>query len=185
MHVTDALQQRRSIRRFTDRAVSREDIQALLAVVPLAPNHRMTEPWRFYVLGPDARYAYGLVLGARKAKKLDDAEAGAAVRQRVADEHRALPAMVAIVMVEDGNPEVREENYAAIMMGVQNLALAAVERGLGTHIKTGAVMQDPGARAAVGVKEGERIVAIVNIGEPAETPPPKPRRSAVEMTKWV
>ena len=42
---------------------------------------------------------------------------------------------------------------AAGMMAVQNIALAATELGLGTHIKTGAVMSDPGARAAMGVRE--------------------------------
>ena len=63
------------------------------------------------------------------------------------------------------------------MMGIQNLALAAVELGLGTAIRTGAVMADPAARAAAGVAENERIVAIVNVGEPAEVPVGARRRS--------
>ena len=185
MRVTDAIQNRRSIKRFTDRPVAREDIEAVLAAAALAPNHKLTLPWRFYVLGPEARHAYGLALGERKARKQADPVAAAALRETVALEHRALPCMIAVAVVAQENPELAEEDYAAAMMGIQNLALAAVERGLGTHIKTGAVMQDPAARAAVGLPTGERIVAIVNLGEPAELPPPKPRRAAAELTTWL
>ena len=185
MPLTDAIRSRRSIRRFTDRAVSREEIETVLEAAAHAPNHKLTNPWRFYVLGPEAREAYGRALGDRKARKLPDPEKARAVRDAVAAEHRALPAMIAVAVVNADDQETREEDYAAAMMGVQNLALAAVELGLGTHIKTGAVMSDPVARAAVGLPEDQRVVAIVNLGEPAEEPPAKARRPASELTTWV
>jgi nitroreductase len=71
------------------------------------------------------------------------------------------------------------------MMGVANLGLTAVDMGLGTAIRTGAVMNDPAARSAIGVVEGQRVVAIVNVGEPAEVPPPKNRTAASACTTWV
>jgi nitroreductase len=185
MRPSEAIQQRRSIKRFTNRLVSRGEIETLLAAATLAPNHRLTQPWRFYVLGPEARHAYGLALGDRKARKLEDPAASRAMRETVAAEHRALPCMIAVAVVTNENPEIREEDYAAAMMAIQNLALAAVELGLGTHLKTGGVMSDPAARDAVGVREGERIVAIVNVGEPAEIPPPKKREPASTYTTWV
>ncbi|HSJ26381.1 MAG TPA: nitroreductase [Longimicrobiales bacterium] len=185
MNVSDAIAQRRSIRRFTDRPITRDEIQRLLEAAALAPNHRMTQPWRFHVLGTDARAAYGAALGNRKARRMEDAEAGRMVRDKVAGEHAALPAMIVVAMVEDENPEIRQEDYAAVMMGVQNLALTAVALGLGTHIKTGAVMDDPAARAAAGVPDGQRIVAVVNVGEPAELPTPKQRDDAASHTTWM
>ena len=63
--------------------------------------------------------------------------------------------------------------------------LTAVELGLGTHLKTGGVMSDPAARAAVGLPPNERIVAIVNLGVPAEIPPTKKREEASALTTWV
>lgn len=185
MRVSEAIRARRSIKRFAERTPSREDIETLLDAATLAPNHRLTQPWRFYVLGPEARYAYGLALGERKARKLEDPERARAVRDTVAQEHRALPCMIAIAVVNSDEPEVREEDYAATMMAVQNLGLAAVELGLGTHIKTGGVMSDPAARAAAGVRDNERIVAIVNVGVPAEVPPPKKREPASAFTTWM
>src|SRR5215212_8942771 len=168
MDSIDAIRARRSVKRFTDRPVSRAEIEALLEAAALAPNHKLTNPWRFYVLGPEARHAYGLALGDRKARKIEDPEKARATREAVAAEHRALPGMIAVASVQHENPETREEDYAAVMMAVQTLALAAVSMGLGTHIKSGAVMSDPAARAAIGVREGERVVALVSVGEPAE-----------------
>ena len=185
MRASEAIRERRSIKRFTSRPVSREEIETLLAAATLAPNHRLTQPWRFYVLGPEARYAYGLALGERKARKLEDPAAAAGMRETVGQEHRALPCMIAVAVVDNDNPEIRDEDYAAAMMAVQNIALAAVELGLGTHIKTGGVMGDAAARAAAGVKDNERIIAIVNVGEPADVPPPKKRESASSFTTWI
>lgn len=185
MRASEAIRERRSIKRFTSRPVSREEIETLLAAATLAPNHRLTQPWRFYVLGPEARYAYGRALGERKARKIEDPQAANTMRETVAEEHRALPCMIAIAVVDNENPEIREEDYAAAMMAVQNIALSAVELGLGTHLKTGGVMSDAAARAAAGVKDNERIVAIVNVGEPADVPPPKKRESASAFTTWI
>lgn len=184
MNVLDAIRQRRSIKKFTERVVTREEMERLLEAAVYAPNHHLTQPWRFYVLGPDAREAYGRALGARKAKRVEDPDAARAVVEKVAAEHRAWPAMLVVAMIVDENPEKREEDYAAVMMAVQNIALAAVDLGLGTHIRTGAVMDDPNARAAVDVSDGERIVAVLSVGEPAELPPPKERAPAAGFTHW-
>jgi nitroreductase len=185
MLASHAIRARRSIKRFTDRPVTRTEIETLLEAATLAPNHRLTQPWRFYVLGPEARYGYGLALGERKARKIEDPAAAQTMRETVAQEHRALPCMIAVAVVDTDNPEQREEDYAAAMMAIQNIALTAVELGLGTHLKTGGVMGDPAARAAAGVRDNERIVAIINVGEPADVPPAKRRELAPSLTTWV
>ena len=185
MNVLDAIERRRSIKKFTAAPVAREDIEALIEAAVQAPCHRMTQPWRFIVLGPAARRAYGTALGHRKAKKVEDPDAARLVVEKVSAEHAALPVMLVVATVQHENPEIREEDYAAAMMGVQNLSLAAVARGLGTHIKTGAVMEDPSARAAVGVPQDQRIVAIVNIGVPAAVPDPKTRTRGADLTLWT
>jgi len=159
MSIFQTIHERRSIKNFTTRSVAREEIEQLLEGVVQAPNHRMTEPWRFYILGPIARRAYGAALGGRKAKRVEDPEAAEAVILKVADTHAALPCMIAISLVLDDNPEIREEDYAAVFMGLQNLSLA--------------------------VSDGERIVATLHLGEPASMPEQKSRKSAIDFTTWV
>ena len=185
MDVLEAIRTRRSIRQFSDRPVGREEIERLLEAAVAAPNHRLTQPWRFYVLGAVARRAYGETLGARKAKKIEDPAAARAMVEKVAAAEAALPAMIAVSTTLDESPEIREEDYAATMMAVQNLLLAAHAAGLGAHLKTGAVMDDPRTRSAIGVPDGERIVATIQLGEPAVIPEAKPRRPASEVTTWL
>jgi nitroreductase len=185
MDVMQAIAARRSIRKFADRPIERERLERLLEAAVLAPNHRMTQPWRFYVLGPVARRAYGAVLGGRKARKMEDPEAGRMVIEKIGNEHAALPVMIAVTMKQSEDPEIREEDYAATMMAVQNLMLAAAADGLGTHLKSGAIMQDPGARAAVGVPDDERIIVVINAGEPDDAPAEKPRTPAARLTTWT
>jgi len=95
MNVSDAIAQRRSIKKFQDRPIPREDIEALLDAAVLAPNHHLSQPWRFHVLGPAARRAYGLALGDRKARKVTDPAQAAAVREKTGAEHEAFPALIA------------------------------------------------------------------------------------------
>ena len=185
MKASQAIKERRSIRRFTDRQLTRSEIETLLNSATLAPNHRLTQPWRFYVLGPEARYGFGLALGDRKARKIEDPAKAQAMRENVANEHRALPAMIAVAMTHNDNEEIREEDYASVMMAVQNLALAAVENGFGTHLKSGAVMGDPVARAAMGIRDGERVIVLVNVGAPADIPESSRREPATNFTTWM
>jgi nitroreductase len=185
MSLQDAILSRRSIKRFTARPVTQEEVERLVQAAVHAPNHKLTQPWRFYVLGPAARRAYGAALGNRKARKAVDANAAREIVEKTADEHVALPGMLAVAMTLADNPEVREEDFAATFMAIQNLALAAHLMGLGTHIKTGAVLEDPAARAAVGVADGERIVATIHVGEPAEHPPLRTRVDPSQVTIWV
>jgi len=179
------LKARRSIREFAPREVTRAEVEMILDAAISAPNHRLTQPWRFYVLGPEARRGVGLALGSRKAKKIEDPTAADAMRQKIGAEHEALPLMIAVAVVENENPEIREEDYAAGMMAVHSITIAALDLGLGTHIKTGAVMSDPAARAAIGVAEEERVIAMLNLGEPATVPPPRARHSADSLTTWM
>jgi len=185
MDVFEAIRARRSVKRFLPRPLRRDEIEALLDVAVHAPNHRMTEPWGFLIFGDEAKRAYATVLGGRKARRVEDPDAAAAVREKVLREILAVPAIVAVTTRLDENPEIREEDYAATYMGVQNLLLAATARGLGTHLKTGAVMDDPELRRALGIEDDRRIVAIVYIGEAEEVPPPRPRTPAAEKTRWL
>lgn len=185
MPVLNAIHTRRSIKLFTDREISREEIETLLDAAVRAPNHRRTEPCRFHVLGPRARRAFGAVLGGRKARRVDDPAAAQAVIDKVSDRHATLPAMIVVAVVLDDDPEIREEDYATAWMAVQNICLAAHAAGLGTHIKSGAVMADPGAREAFGVAADHRVVAMIELGEPAEIPAERPGTPARDYTTWI
>lgn len=184
MSVLETIRSRRSVKTYTDRPVPPDEVQVLLDAVVWAPNHRMTEPWRFYVLGPDAQRVYAELRAARKAEAATP-EAAEAVRAKVEEQALAVPRIVAVASRLDEDPEIREEDVAATWMGLQNLLLAAWDRGLAGYIRTGAELRRPELREALGVPDDQRILALVQLGEPAEVPDAKPRTPAAERTRWV
>ncbi|HSL72500.1 MAG TPA: nitroreductase family protein, partial [Longimicrobiales bacterium] len=146
-----------------------------------APNHKLTEPWGFLVLGPRTKRAYAETKARLKLGARDDAEKA----QKMIDEVMAIPAIVGVTQRLDDDPIRREEDYAAVFMAIQNLLLAATSLGLGTKMHTGEILEDKELRDALQVNDGERIVAFVDVGEPAEELPPKKRVLATERTRWL
>ncbi|MEN8375962.1 MAG: nitroreductase family protein [Gemmatimonadota bacterium] len=185
MDLFEAIGQRRSIKRFSDREVGRDELARLIGAAIMAPNHRMTQPWRFVLLGPRARVAYARRRGELKARAAAADTVRAAVEEKVIAATLGVPAVVAVLSSVDEDPHVCEEDFAAVWMAIQNLALAATATGLGTHIRTGAVLEDWGVQKIVGAEPGERLCALVYVGEPADTPDPKPRADAASKTTWL
>jgi nitroreductase len=185
MDVTEAIRGRRTVKRYAARPIHSSTLEALLELAVWAPNHRMTEPWRFCVLGPEAKRCYGETLGGMRARKMDDPAVAEVVLRRSIDDAMVTPATLAFVQRLDPDPGIREEDYASIYMGIQNLLLGATAEGLVAQVKTGPVLEDEAFRAVLDVSDGERVVALVHLGEPLEPPSPRPRRPAVEQTRWL
>lgn len=185
MHIEDAIRARVSVKEYGEEAVPRDQVERLLELANLVPNHRMTQPLEYRVMGDAAKTAYAEALAGRKTKKIDDPAVASAVTEKVVRRTTSVPTMIAVLVHEDEDPEIREEDYATAFMAIQNLSLAAVELGLGTHIKTGAVLGEDALRSALDVAEDQRLAAIVFLGAPAEVPAPKPRTAAPELTRWL
>ncbi len=186
MNVDEAIRSRRSVRSFTSRPVSSELLSSLLELALHAPNHRRTEPWEFLVLGPSSRRTWGRLKGRLRAEKTGAApERAEALVEEMGRDAEALPAAVAFVQRLAADPDVREEDYATLWMGIQNVLLGAVEAGLATQIRTGPAVNHPETLAAFGVGEERRIVAIVELGEPDGEPAPWIRDPVERRTRHL
>lgn len=179
-----AIENRRSQKKFLTTPVAPETLKRLFDAAVLAPNHKMTQPWGFLVLGEKARRAYGEAKALRKVGDPTDAP-GAEKAARIIDEIMAIPAIVAVTQKLADDPVRREEDYAAVFMAIQNLLLAATALNLGTKIHTGDIMDDVAMRREYGLEENERIVAIIDIGEVGELLAQKKRIPAEEKTRWL
>lgn len=187
MDAIDAIQRRISVRRFRPDAVPREAIASVLDCAVRAPNHKLTEPWRFAVITGAARARLAELRAAHRLKRYADpasseARAGA---EKVRHETEETPAFIVVMCAMNPDELTREEDYAAAMMATANLLIAAESLGLGTYLKTGGIMRDPGVASLVGLEGGARVVAIVSLGYPAAEEPPRRRRPAGDLTRWV
>lgn len=187
MDAIDAIRQRTSVRRYRPDLVPRDVIERLLDCAVRAPNHKLTEPWRFAVLTGAAKATLA-ELRARHRLEKHEVPGSEEARKRADKARRETlesPAII-VVMARSSDDEVtREEDYAAVMMATANLMTAAQSLGLGTYLKTGGVMQLPALAELVALPEGYRVVGLLSVGFPVEAEAPRRRRPAAELTTWL
>jgi nitroreductase len=187
MDAITAIDRRTSVRHFRPDPVPRETIERLVQAAVRAPNHKLTEPWRFAVLTGGAKARLAEIQAAHRRTRFDDpdspeAQAGAEKKRREALETPAF--IVAMCHVSD-DEITREEDYAATMMAVANLMVAAASLGLGTYLRTGGTLRESALAELVGLPAEYRVVGIVSLGYPAEEETPRRRRPAQEVTTWL
>lgn len=187
MEAIEAIEQRISVRRFRPDPVERATVERLLECAVRAPNHKLTEPWRFAVLTGAARDRFAELRAGHRRKRFADpgspeADAGA---EKVRREARETPAFVVATCAVDPDELTREEDYGATMMALENLMIAAQALGLGTYLRTGGIMREPALGRLIGLEGSRRIVGIVSLGYPAESDRPRRRTSAAALTTWL
>ena len=186
--VYEAIFGRRMTKEFTDADVPREALQRMLDAAIWAPNHRLTNPWRFFALEKGGamrervaelawQTAYEGVANPNPAQKKASADASKA---RVLN----APAAVYVYSVPGGDDETTQENYASVCCAVHNMALAAVAEGLVVDWSTGGVTRHPDLGATLGADADWTLVGALFIGEPLNKP--TTRRSATsEIVSWL
>jgi len=187
MDAIEAIQRRTSVRRYRAEPVPRETIELLLDCAVRAPNHKLTEPWRFAVLTGEAKIKLADIKARHRLKRYDDpASTEARVgMEKVRRETLEAPAVIVIMSRVHDDEITREEDYAAVMMATANLMTAAQSLGLGTYLKTGGVMRDPTLGELVRLLDGYRIVGVLSLGYPAEAESPRRRRPVRDLTQWL
>jgi nitroreductase len=187
MDALDAIAARTSTRAFADKPVPRASLERLLAAAVRAPNHKLTEPWRFAVLTGPSATRFAELKRTHRATRFPDPAAPEAARaiDKTWREAAGTPAFVVVMCAVSDDPVRREEDYASAMMAVQNLLIAATAVGLGSYLRTGGIMEDPGVEALVQLPAGHRIVAVVSLGYPAAAEQPKQRGDVVAKTLWL
>lgn len=189
--IAAAIVDRRTIKQFLPEPVAPETLTKLIDLAVWAPNHRLNEPWRFYVLAGAARARLGAIAGAITTAKLSTAGGEPALIARKASEAAtawtSVPTLLYITMLTDANPEIELENYGAVCCAIQNLTLAAHVMGIGTSWSSGAIAAAPDLLTLVGAGANERMVGLLRLGylDPA-APAPKSRRTpGTTFTRWI
>jgi nitroreductase len=187
MDAIEAIQRRTSVRRFRPGAVPRETIERLLECAVRAPNHKLTEPWRFAVLTGDGRDRFADLRARHRLKRWTDPASPEAVAgaEKVRREALETPAFIVVMTAISPDEITREEDYAATMMATGNLMIAAEALGLGTYLRTGGIMREPALAELVGLPEGFRVAAVLSLGYPSDPEPPRRRRPVAEVTRWI
>jgi nitroreductase len=136
--MAELIRGRRSINLFEPEPVGKAALLEAIEVARWAPNHRLTEPWRFYVIGEATADAI-----ARLAAELDAASKGERAGAVRLKRLKSIPAFFVLTCRRSTDELRQREDYAACCCAAQNLMLYLWSRGIGAKWTTGAVTRDP------------------------------------------
>jgi nitroreductase len=183
MDTIEAIRNRRTIGKSTG-DVPREIIRELIEAATWAPNHKLTQPWRFVVLTGSARERLGEVWGQAAASTVDPAVRDA-VRAGEAKKPLRSPVLIVVSARTDPNPVTAEEDLTATAAAVQNLLLAAHAKGLSAAWKTGKIVYSSEVKAFLGLDPSDRVVAFVYLGAVAKEEAAPRDRSVENAITWM
>ncbi len=158
MDVDEAIRARRTHKRYRDDPVDESTLRQLLDLARYAPNHKLTQPWRFRVLGPQTRGRLEALVDESEAAKL-----------------RRAPTLVLATAVRSEDPVLAREDVLATGCAVYAILLGATALGLGSYWRTPACLREDAARALLGLEASEEVVGLVHLGPAEADPPPKQR----------
>jgi nitroreductase len=158
MELEDAIRTRRTHKVYGAEPVPRETVEELLELARWAPNHNLTNPWRFRVLGPDSLAELKRAAGPEAAAKLDRA-----------------PTLVVASQVRSDDAQQDEEDLCAVSAAIGYVLLAAHARGLAGYWRTPEVLRSAEGRAAVGISDNERVLGLIHLGPPRQDKEPPER----------
>ena len=165
MDVETAVRSRRTHKAFHPEPLAREEIEALLELARWAPNHHLTAPWRFRVVGPESLARLKRVAGPEGAAKLDRA-----------------PTLIVSSALLGGDPVQDEEDLHATAVASYLVLLGAHARGLAGYWRTPALLREEEGRAAVGLEPEERFVGLLHLGRARQEERVAPERPPAAQT---
>ena len=152
--IDDAIRSRRTHKAFGPDPVPEYVLLELFELARWAPNHHLTDPWRFRVLGPAAREALKQAAEAAKAgsgAKLDRA-----------------PTLIVVSARQNGDADQDHEDVLATAVAAYIVLLGAHARGLAGYWRTLGVIATPAGRAATQLPEDELPIGLLHLGDPRQ-----------------
>jgi nitroreductase len=168
VQVEEAIRTRRTIKAYARRPVARRVLDELFELARWAPNHHLTQPWRFRVLGREALARLKSAAGPEAAPKLERA-----------------PTLVVSTARLSGDPAQDEEDLHATACATYIVLLAAHARGLAGYWRTPEVLRRPEGRAACEIADGERFVGLIHLWEGRQSRQPPPRAASRDYVSYL
>ncbi len=158
------LRSRRTVHQFKPDKPPIELVRQGIEAARWAPNHKLTQPWRFYLLGPETATRI-----AEFNAELAGASGGSELRQKKRERWLAIPGWIVVTCAKSADAIQSQEDYAACCCAIQNFSLFMWSHGVGVKWTTGAVTRTAEFCDIVWIDPAvEMVVGMLWYGYPAD-----------------
>ena len=177
MELKEAILNRRTVRKFKDKAVSEKLLLELLEAGSWAPSHGNKQPWEFLLLGDETRKRLSASYrNAMEAGPLKDPQLPEERTQSIRDFAQNFGNAPVLLVVSCLAAETDLDKYdfpLAAAAAIQNILLVAWEKQIaGVWLSYGS---SPAVPPLLGLTEDVIIAGILALGYPEEIPLAQPR----------
>ena len=165
--IADTIKSRRTIHQFkVGETPPVELIKLAIEHAIWAPNHYLTQPWHFHMIGPETAEQICQLNADLVREKKGEKAAGIKLRR-----WREIPGWL-LLSCDISDDEIRmQEDFAACCCVAQNLSLYLWDKGVGMKWTTGAVTRDARFYDIIQLDgQRQRIVGLFWYGYAEEVP---------------
>ena len=177
---------RRDLRTFEQKPISKKIIEELLYSATWAPNHKLTEPWRFKIIKEESKpklihcFCQGLKSLNYSAESLQKKQEKAHIN------FPKIPLFIAISSQVHQDSQIDKENLLTVACGIQNMLLLAQEKGIYAHWSSGVTWTTSSMVNFLKLTPNEHFVAMLQMGFATQINLQKMKRSSFQnFTEWV
>ena len=170
----------------TESPVTEEEIQICLQAAITAPNHKLTQPWKFWLAGESYTQSLADIYADNRASKNTQGDSAKydLLYQKAFDKFNGIPCVILVGQQLTEDEVVRKEDYAACACAIQNFQLMAWSIGIGMQWSTGPVISDQRTYDLLGIsKEQTELIGALYIGHINEDLKPNNRLKRKSVTE--
>ncbi|MDD2504940.1 MAG: nitroreductase family protein [Bacilli bacterium] len=175
MDIIDAIEKRRSIRKYSNQEVRKSDLKEIIRLATLAPSAHNRQPWKFVILKNKEKQKIVDMINDYCATNNDKRYKTANFTASVIENTNTL-----IIVMKEKNKLWHELDLMGTSAAIQNITLGALNFGLGTlwinH--TDCVKEE--IEAYLNINDYEMVSAVA-LGYPLQNPDPRPRKEIEDV----
>lgn len=177
--ISGLIQSRRTItpEHYTTRKVHKEQIEKMLQNAVWAPNHKLTQPWRFHVYLEE-----GMEILREKLPLLMP-EDQPVKKERISSRLSRTSAVVAVCVEPSEKASLHEEEYA-VACAIQNILLTATAYGIGSFWATPGFIRTEEFNQSLNLPAQQKCLGLVYLGYVEGEWPNNHRKPLEYITEW-
>ena len=187
--VDQLIRQRRSVfpKDYTGERVHDDIINQMLENANWAPNHKLTEPWRFVVFADDGlKQLAAFQSECYKTVTTADGTFREDRYQSLQTKPMESSHIIAVGMKRDEAKRLPEwEELGAVFCAIQNMYLTATAYRVGCYLSTGGITNFEEAKSFFGLGPDDKLCGFLHVGMPKATMPAGKRRPIIEKVTWI